>query len=89
MPPATSWDGALSSVSILALFFTGLKAGLLTFGGAYTAIPVMRADAARGGWISDGQFLDGVALAQVIPAPSSFLEPSSVMLAAALRAPWR
>jgi len=69
MPPATSWDGALSSVSILALFFTGLKAGLLTFGGAYTAIPVMRADAARGGWISDGQFLDGVALAQVIPAP--------------------
>ncbi|MNS78719.1 Chromate transport protein [compost metagenome] len=29
----------------------------------------MRADAARGGWISDGQFLDGVALAQVIPAP--------------------
>lgn len=57
------------SASAAALFFTGLKAGLLTFGGAYTAIPVMRADAASGGWISDGQFLDGVALAQVIPAP--------------------
>lgn len=68
-PLVAPQDGALSSVSILALFFTGLKAGLLTFGGAYTAIPVMRADAARGGWISDGQFLDGVALAQVIPAP--------------------
>ncbi|HCW48718.1 MAG TPA: chromate transporter [Brevundimonas sp.] len=68
-PPVTAAALAPMSVSVAALFFTGLKAGLLTFGGAYTAIPVMRADAARGGWISDGQFLDGVALAQVIPAP--------------------
>ncbi|QBX38923.1 chromate efflux transporter [Brevundimonas sp. S30B] len=51
------------------LFLSGLKVGLLTFGGAYTAIPVLRGDAERGGWLSDGQFLDSVALAQVIPAP--------------------
>ncbi|MNQ45924.1 Chromate transport protein [compost metagenome] len=67
--PITAAGVAPMSASAAALFFSGLKAGLLTFGGAYTAIPVMRADAARGGWISDGQFLDGVALAQVIPAP--------------------
>jgi chromate transporter len=51
------------------LFLAGLKAGLLTFGGAYTAIPFVRADSARHGWISDGQFLDGLALAGVLPAP--------------------
>jgi len=52
-----------------ALFVTGLKAGLLTFGGAYTAIPFVRADAVGRGQVSEGQFLDGVALAVVLPAP--------------------
>lgn len=51
------------------LFLGGLKVGLLTFGGAYTAIPVLRGDAERGGWLSDRQVLDGIALAQIIPAP--------------------
>lgn len=41
----------------------------MTFGGAYTAIPFIRDDAVGRGWISDGQFLDGVALAGIIPAP--------------------
>ena len=52
-----------------ALFLTGLKAGLLTFGGAYTAIPFVRADVVQRGWISDASFLDGVVLANVMPAP--------------------
>lgn len=55
--------------SALALFLTGLKAGLLTFGGAYTAIPFVRADVVPRGWISDATFLDGVVLANVMPAP--------------------
>ncbi|HEY1107944.1 MAG TPA: chromate efflux transporter, partial [Opitutaceae bacterium] len=53
-----------------ALFGSGLRAGLLTFGGAYTAIPFLRVDAVeRGGWMSEREFLDGVALAGIIPAP--------------------
>lgn len=52
-----------------ALLLTGLKAGLLTFGGAYTAIPFVRADTVGRGWIDDGRFLDGVAFAGVLPAP--------------------
>jgi chromate transporter len=52
------------------LFFTGLKAGALTFGGAYTAIPFVQDDAVQqNGWVSNEQFLDGLALAGVIPAP--------------------
>jgi chromate transporter len=57
------------SVGALALFLSGLKAGLLTFGGAYTAIPFVRGDAVGRGWISEGQFLDSLALSGIIPAP--------------------
>jgi chromate transporter len=55
--------------TILALFLAGLKGGLLTFGGAYTAIPFVRGDVVGRGWVDDGAFLDGVAFAHVIPAP--------------------
>jgi chromate transporter len=60
---------AQGSVSALVLFFSGLKAGLLTFGGAYTAIPFVRSDAVGRGWVSDAQFLDALALGGIIPAP--------------------
>jgi chromate transporter len=52
-----------------ALFGSGLKAGLLTFGGAYTAIPFVRHDAVGNGWLGDAQFLDGLALGGILPAP--------------------
>lgn len=64
--PATAASGAVSAA---ALFWTGLKAGLLTFGGAYTAIPFVRSDAVGKGWISDATFLDGLALSGIVPAP--------------------
>jgi chromate transporter len=75
---ATSGVGSLSSEptlatptapDALALFGSGLKAGLLTFGGAYTAIPFVRHDAVGNGWITDAQFLDGLALGGILPAP--------------------
>ncbi len=56
-------------VTTLALFLAGLKGGLLTFGGAYTAIPYVRTDTVGRGWLSDATFLDGIALAGVLPAP--------------------
>lgn len=55
--------------SVLALFVAGLKGGLLTFGGAYTAIPYVRDDTVGRGWLSDAAFLDGVAVAGLLPAP--------------------
>lgn len=56
-------------VTLAALFVAGLKGGLLTFGGAYTAIPYVRSDTVERGWIDDATFLDGIALAGVLPAP--------------------
>src|SRR5688500_17825612 len=53
-----------------ALLGSGLRAGLLTFGGAYTAIPFLKEDAVeRGRWMSERDFLDGVALSGILPAP--------------------
>lgn len=55
---------------LLALFWSGLKAGLLTFGGAYTVIPFLQRDAVmQGSWMSNTQFLDGLALSGLLPAP--------------------
>jgi chromate transporter len=56
--------------AVAAILGSGLKSGLLTFGGAYTAIPFVRRDAVeRGGWLTDRQFLDGLALGGILPAP--------------------
>ena len=56
--------------SVLSLFTLGLRSGLLTFGGAYTAIPYLRNEAVVViGWMTDSQFLDGLALAGILPAP--------------------
>ncbi|TKD50987.1 chromate efflux transporter [Sphingomonas baiyangensis] len=66
-PTTVAADAA--PVTLAALFVAGLKGGLLTFGGAYTAIPYVRADTVGRGWLSDGAFLDGVAIAGVLPAP--------------------
>jgi len=58
------------AVSLLLLFWGGLKAGMLTFGGAYTVIPFLQRDAvAQGAWMSNSQFLDGIALSGLLPAP--------------------
>ncbi|MBN2973773.1 chromate efflux transporter [Roseomonas aeriglobus] len=61
--------GPAGAVTTVMLFVAGLKGGLLTFGGAYTAIPYVRADTVGRGWLSDATFLDGIALAGVLPAP--------------------
>jgi chromate transporter len=59
------------TVSLTAsIFFEGLKAGLLTFGGAYTVIPFLQDSAVNGHhWLTDSQFVDGLAIGSVLPAP--------------------
>jgi chromate transporter len=63
-------QAVLAAPSLLALFGYGLRTGLLTFGGAYTAIPFLQHDAVEvGQWMSNTQFLDGLALSGILPAP--------------------
>lgn len=61
---------AAAAPSQLTLFWLGLRAGLLTFGGAYTAIPIVQTDAVQTyGILTDAQLIDGLALSGIIPAP--------------------
>ena len=60
----------LAERSLWELFVSGFKAGMLTFGGAYTVIPFLQEDAvADGAWMTNTQFLDGLALSSLLPAP--------------------
>jgi chromate transporter len=69
---ATAWiaTGAIAIGLTGEIFFEGLKAGLLTFGGAYTVVPFLH-DSALGShhWLTESQFVDGLAIGGVLPAP--------------------
>ena len=52
------------------LLALGLVAGSLSFGGAYTSIPVIQAEAVvLGGWLPQRVFLDCIAIGNILPAP--------------------
>jgi chromate transporter len=62
--------GAITVSLTAQIFFEGLKAGLLTFGGAFTVIPFLRESAVENHhWLTAGQFNDGLAMGGVLPAP--------------------
>ncbi len=62
--------GAITVSLTGEIFWEGLKAGLLTFGGAFTAIPFLQDAAVENKhWLTDSQFVDGLAMSGVLPAP--------------------
>ena len=62
--------GAVTFSLVAEIFLEGLKAGLLTFGGAYSVIPFLQDRAVDAqGWLTEDQFLDGIAMSGVLPAP--------------------
>jgi chromate transporter len=53
-----------------ALVWTALKVGALAFGGGFVIVPLMQTDAVSTyHWMTQGQFLNAVALGQVTPGP--------------------
>jgi chromate transporter len=66
--------GAITFSLTATIFIEGLKAGLLTFGGAYTVIPFLQETAVHGHeWLTESQFIDGLAIGGVLPAPTVIL----------------
>jgi chromate transporter len=62
--------GAVTLSLTAEIFLEGVKAGLLTFGGAYTVVPFLQETAVDSqGWLTNGEFLDGIALGGILPAP--------------------
>jgi chromate transporter len=70
-PAAFAVLAATVTVSLTAtIFWEGLQAGLLTFGGAFTVIPFLQdASVEDHHWLTDAQFVDGLAMSGVLPAP--------------------
>jgi chromate transporter len=53
-----------------ALVWTALKVGALAFGGGFVIVPLMQTDAVSTyHWMTEGQFVNAVALGQVTPGP--------------------
>jgi chromate transporter len=67
---AVAMVGAVGLSLEAEILLEGLKAGLLTFGGAYTVIPFLQDSSVDAhGWLTSAQFVDGLALSGVLPAP--------------------
>jgi chromate transporter len=67
--PLLAATGAASG-GLLALAWVAFKVGALSYGGGFVIIPLMQHDAVDTyHWMTDGQFLNAVALGQVTPGP--------------------
>ena len=65
---ATAAVGAAGGLGALA--WSAFKVGALSYGGGFVIIPLMQADAVgQYHWMTDGQFLNAVAIGQVTPGP--------------------
>jgi chromate transporter len=63
-----AWLGPAHILSRLAWFFS--KLAMVTFGGAYAVLGYMAQDVVtRFGWLTPGQMLDGLGLAETTPGP--------------------
>jgi len=63
-----SWRGGDDVLFEEGIFFS--KAAMVTFGGAYAVLPYVAQQAVeRYGWLSAGQMLDGLGLAETTPGP--------------------
>ncbi|WP_327072904.1 chromate efflux transporter [Kitasatospora purpeofusca] len=69
--PLATGPLALGGLGVLgAVAWVAFKVGALSYGGGFVIIPLMRDDAVnRYHWMTDGQFLNAVALGQVTPGP--------------------
>lgn len=53
----------------LELFFSFIKIGLFSFGGGYAMIPLIQKEIELHGWISQAEFVDIIAIAEMTPGP--------------------
>jgi chromate transporter len=58
-----------SGTGLLPLAWVFLKTGLLLFGGGLVLVPLLAPEVVGRGWLTEAQFLDGVALGQATPGP--------------------
>ncbi len=68
--PILQFYSQLQLPQIPLLFLLFLKAGLLTFGGAYSVVAFLQQSAVyENHWLTNEQYLDGLSIGAVMPAP--------------------
>lgn len=61
---------AAATGGMLALIWTAVKVGALSYGGGFVIVPLMQEDAVHvNHWMTDTQFANAVALGQITPGP--------------------
>ena len=67
---AAAGGGGCGDGGLAALAWVAFKVGALSYGGGFVIIPLMQHDAVEHyHWMTDGQFLNAVALGQITPGP--------------------
>jgi chromate transporter len=74
------WRGGGDTLTHIGLFFT--KAAFVTFGGAYAVLSYITDVAVSSGWLSTGQMLIGLGLAESTPGPLIMVTQYAGFLAA-------
>jgi chromate transporter len=70
LDPVLPLAAVAATGGLAALAWTAFKVGALSYGGGFVIIPLMQADAVEHHhWMTDGQFLNAVALGQATPGP--------------------
>jgi chromate transporter len=59
----------LCGCQALAVFDSFFRAGSLVFGGGHVVLPLLQAEVAPPGWVSNEQFVAGYGAAQAVPGP--------------------
>jgi chromate transporter len=68
--PLLATAGAIGGGVLLSVAWVAFKVGALSYGGGFVIVPLMQADAvSHYHWMTDGQFLNAVALGQITPGP--------------------
>jgi chromate transporter len=60
---------ASATTGLPALIWVFLRTGLLLFGGGLVLVPLLGPEVVERGWLTESQFLDGIALGQATPGP--------------------
>ncbi len=56
-------------MELLNLCFVFFRIGVISFGGGWTIVGIIKDEVLRAGWLTDAEFANVVALAQVTPGP--------------------